>query len=237
MDIGLIENIRVKNKKGQIAEWYIKVNFIWTNESVDKVIQKINNKKTTGTKTVLVEKTTGTKNHPVANRPINALSVIILNALRDGKYIIKEKNKNKKESMSKIQNNHPYFYLFIQTLPSNLQTQEVICSIYEYFEYRKETKNKIQSKITVTKLVNKIKHLEQEELIDCVDDSISKGWTGLFPQTNNKPKSNYTPKNNNKKYNPKNPNNSPDLPGYIPSPDELVYLDDEDKEYPFDYSD
>jgi hypothetical protein len=142
------------------------------------------------------------KRHSVEKSQANALSVIIINALRDNKYIKKEKNK--KESIEKID---PLFQLFINKLPTHLQTQDVICSIYEFFEYRKENKNKIQSKITVTKLVNKIKDLDESDLIDCIDNSISKGWTGLFPPyQNNKP----TKFNNNKNTHPNTSINPPE---------------------------
>jgi hypothetical protein len=219
IDLGLIENVFRKNKKGKIDKWYIKVNFIWGKEAAQSLFKRLEkrNKKTSGVKMNPVEsndiknkKTSGVKMHPVENDPIYALSDIIIDALRVNRYI-------KKESID------PLFHLFISKLPTHLQTKNVICSIYEFFKYRKETKNKIQSKITVTKLVNKIKELNEDDLIDCVDNSISKGWTGFFPRVNNNKK--YTKYPNNSNIN--NPNNSPDLPGYIPSKEEAYFIKDE----------
>jgi hypothetical protein len=120
-------------------------------------------------------------------------------------YIKKEKLKKEKID--------PLFHLFINKLPTHLQTQKVIHSIYEFFEYRKETKNKIKSKITVTKLVNKIKDLSESYLIDCIDNSISKGWTGLFPPN----------KNNNKSFQPKKNNNNNSSIDDKDDPDDIEY--------------
>jgi hypothetical protein len=200
IDLGLIENVFRKNKKGKIDKWYIKVNFIWGKEASQSLFKRLEkrNKKTSGVEMNPVEsndaknkKTSGVKMHPVENDPVYALSDIIIDALSASRYI--EKEKYKKEKID------PLFHLFINKLPTHLQTQDVIYSIYEFFEYRKENKNKIQSKITVTKLVNKIKDLNESDLIDCIDNSISKGWTGLFPPyQNNKPtKSNNNNNNNN----------------------------------------
>ncbi|MFW6275034.1 MAG: hypothetical protein ACOC2M_00205 [bacterium] len=85
LDLKLIESIAVKDEKGQINNWYVKINFIWTKN------QRAKN-------APLDEKTRGPKNHPVDKWPTNALSNNIKNALSNGTIMSDLENSSKKSN-------------------------------------------------------------------------------------------------------------------------------------------
>ena len=71
LQLGLIENKKTKNEKGQITGWYIKLNYLWKKETIKKKI--INNQR--------VAPPEGGLDHRVENPDTNALSANSLNAL------------------------------------------------------------------------------------------------------------------------------------------------------------
>jgi len=85
--LGLIENEKTKNEKGQITGWYIKLNYLWKKETIRKEI--INNQR--------VASPEGGLDHRVENPDTNALSANSLNAL----------NVNKKDATQKALRENP----------------------------------------------------------------------------------------------------------------------------------
>lgn len=51
----------------------------------------------------------------------------------------------------------------------------------EWYDYRKEVKKPL-TKAAITKLFKKLSAVSEKEAIRAIDDSISNGWTGLFPK-------------------------------------------------------
>ena len=167
---GLIEDVLKRDKKNRkIKKHYIKINFIWKEKTVQQLL-KIKNH-------TPENNPIDTKNHtpvfsPVDNQPTNALSVLILNALS-----------NKRDFGKLTANNlEDLFILSIQKLPKRIQTENIIISMYEFFQYKKEIKKPIKTKIGVTKLMNNLKDFSEKEIIKAIDDSIANGWSGIFPK-------------------------------------------------------
>jgi hypothetical protein len=80
LQLGLIENKKTKNEKGQITGWYIKLNYLWKKGTARKGI--INNQR--------VAPPEGGLTHRVENPDTNALSVNSLNALSANKEYAKQ---------------------------------------------------------------------------------------------------------------------------------------------------
>jgi len=220
-ELGVIE----LKKKGLPAKEHYKIDFIQLDEIIDNYVAGLDPPISGGQdpkdSVGLAPKDSGglyKKNiynkNKVKNNKDKKMEIFILDSLN-----------NEKDSITKLNKHHPYYILFIQKLPSNLQTQDVMCSVYEYFEYRKETKNKINSKLTVTKLVNQIKNLNEDSLIQTIDDSISKGWTGLFPKeykNNHRQQKSY--QNKHTYQNKQSPSTYPSYPNYDTALDDEAYL-------------
>jgi hypothetical protein len=91
LKFGLIEKICNKTKDGKITKWYIKVRFIWKNETINQNAQNV----------IVEAKNQNAQNPHVDNERTNALSSNSINALnsnnlcnRQGKKIKEERNKD-----------------------------------------------------------------------------------------------------------------------------------------------
>jgi len=67
MDLNLVEDVKVRGATGKITGWYIKINYIWKNETVKEVIH-------------CTENPEGGEGHRVESTDTNALSANNLNA-------------------------------------------------------------------------------------------------------------------------------------------------------------
>jgi len=74
IQIGLIEDVRKTNEKGQVSGYYIKIKYLWKSETIQGLLEE---------KPVL-QKPSLTENHGLDNQGTNALSVNNLNALSVG---------------------------------------------------------------------------------------------------------------------------------------------------------
>jgi len=167
---GLIEDVIKRDPQNRkIKKHYIKLNFIYRKETVRKLFEEKNHPPENG---IVDTKNHPPENRPVDNQPTNALSVLILNAL------------NVKRDFEKltVDNLEDLFILSIKQLPKRLHTEKLIVSMYEFFQYKKEIKHPIKTKIGITKLINKIKDFSEKEIINAIDDSIANGWQGIFPK-------------------------------------------------------
>ena len=83
IEIGLIQDLRRKNEKGQIEGWYIKLNYIWKKETVKGSL-----------KTQRVDEPEGGLTQRVDETDINALSAGSPNALSENKQYILSGSQN-----------------------------------------------------------------------------------------------------------------------------------------------
>lgn len=92
----------------------------------------------------------------------------------------KDNNDNKKESL-----------FLISDLP--FQTKAFEQSWHDWIAYRKQIKKPMTER-GVTRHINLLKEMEEEEALECIDRSISNGWAGLFEIKNQKQKKAMTKK-------------------------------------------
>ena len=71
----LVEDITQKDQAGKVNGWYIKINFIWKQETGDQLVESLMNKKTTLTETLSVEKP---QTNALNKNKLNALSKDII---------------------------------------------------------------------------------------------------------------------------------------------------------------
>lgn len=167
--IGLIEDIKqIDPDTKKIKGWYIKINFIWSKENADKLIQKTTPLETTG----VDQKTTPSKSHPLESRGGNALSTNNINALSTN---------NKKNTKKKISP----FKFFMEYLPKEfIKNKDTKESIKNFIQFRKKEKKNPLTERSIKIICNKFQKYTPMDLKNSIDDSIMSGWSGVFPPKN-----------------------------------------------------
>ena len=151
MELKLIENITTRNEKNRITGHYVKVNFIWSRDTVNSTPQVL---------------PPVTFYHPWQNRGGNALSTININALSTINNNYPRKNNPKKSSNKpSIQERNTQFIPLTEQLSSIIQTNKSI------------THNKQQIKSWANELRklhegNKISIERMQKTLDWYEDNI-----------------------------------------------------------------
>lgn len=145
-EVGLVEDItQIDPVSKKVIGWYIKVNFIWGNEAVEKYTRK-----TTPLKTTRVEKTTPLENHPVVYKGPNASSTNNINASSTGTLRDEDEEKEKHIVLhGKIKPSH--FEKVYNTYPKKAQYGNAEKA------FLKLCSKKVQSRPTFKEIIKAIK--------------------------------------------------------------------------------
>lgn len=156
IDMGLIEDLQKKDSAGKIAGHYIKVNYIFCNDTLSE-IHTVDNPQCGST-------------HSVDNRETSTLSNINISALSNN-------NKSALSNKRKVQRKFPDF--MIEDYTEDQQLRE---AIKDFVEYRKVTKAPVTEK-ALKLCLGKLDKLGSNtaEKIAIVEQTIERGWKGLFP--------------------------------------------------------
>ena len=157
IDLGLIEDIALRDEHNKIAGHYIKLNYI-LKQSTLKESHTIENPQCGNSDSV--EKN-GT--NALSTNNINALSTNNINALS-----INNKNKNKKTE----------YDVLVENYTDNIELRN---TIYEFIKMRKGIKKPITS-YGLKKMLNKLDSLADNDKnkIAILDQSIMRSWAGVF---------------------------------------------------------
>lgn len=153
--LNLINNIIQKNTNGKIIGHYIKVNFIWTKEKLNRITTNV-------IPNSMAQSTIqGVLPCMVKSDP-NALSVSNINAL----------------SVNRGVNDR-----FLNYFPTNYQENKNFqTAINEFIIHRKE-KGKTLTELSCKKLANRLITFPIPICIEALNASVENGWTGVFPES------------------------------------------------------
>ena len=169
--LGLIEDIQARNEdNSKIIAHYIKVNFIWTRQTIKDYYPNGFAK--------------GSKTQGIAKSIANALSDNNINALS---YNRKNKKINKKSTASNETNNIPAHKTFINRFPQNWKDDTPFKKAARDFVLHRKQLGKSLTPLASKRLVTKLTDHSIKVATQAIQASVENSWTGVFPESvNNK---------------------------------------------------